>query len=105
MNYAGKSRIQQSVDKFQNLGIRKKYRCPIQFLIRSSGHGGIPAKCYGIGHTHLDYYLDEFTFRFNRRTSKSRGKLSYRLIQQEVQVEAITYDQIIGGKTDKNGPL
>ena len=27
---------------------------------------------------HLDYYLDEFTFRFNRRTSRSRGKLFYR---------------------------
>jgi transposase-like protein len=39
-----------------------------------------------IGHEHLDYYLDEFTFRFNRRTSASRGKLFYRLAQQAVQV-------------------
>ena len=31
---------------------------------------------------HLDYYLDEFTFRFNRRRSRSRGKLFYRLLQQ-----------------------
>ncbi len=31
-----------------------------------------------VGHAHLDYYLDEFTFRFNRRNSKSRGKLFYR---------------------------
>ena len=29
---------------------------------------------------HLDYYLDEFTFRFNRRKSRSRGKLFYRLV-------------------------
>ncbi len=36
---------------------------------------------------HLDDYLDEFTFRFNRRTSASRGKLFYRLAQQAVQVE------------------
>ena len=28
-----------------------------------------------VSHKHLDYYLDEFTFRFNRRKSKSRGKL------------------------------
>jgi hypothetical protein len=28
--------------------------------------------------------LDEFTFRFNRRKSKSRGKLFYRLAQQAV---------------------
>ena len=33
---------------------------------------------------HLDYYLDEFTFRFNRRTSRSRGLLFYRLLQQAV---------------------
>jgi transposase-like protein len=38
-----------------------------------------------IAHAHLDDYLDEFTFRFNRRTSKSRGKLFYRLAQQAVQ--------------------
>ena len=33
---------------------------------------------------HLDYYLDEFTFRFNRRTSRSRGLLWYRLVEQAV---------------------
>lgn len=37
--------------------------------------------------SHLDYYLDEFTFRFNRRTSRSRGLLFYRLIQQAVLPE------------------
>ena len=36
---------------------------------------------------HLAYYLDEFTFRFNRRTSRSRGKLFYRLIEQAVQID------------------
>ena len=36
---------------------------------------------------HLDYYLDEFTFRFNRRTSRQRGKLFYRLLQQALQIE------------------
>ena len=39
-----------------------------------------------IAHAHLDDYLDEFTFRFNRRTSRSRGKLFYRLAQQAMQV-------------------
>ena len=38
---------------------------------------------------HLDYYLDEFTFRFNRRTSRSRGKLFYRLAQQAAAVEPL----------------
>jgi len=47
---------------------------------------------------HLDYYLDEFTFRFNRRTSRSRGKLFYRLLQQAVQVDPVPYKTIVGGK-------
>lgn len=40
--------------------------------------------------SYLPYYLDEFTFRFNRRTSKSRGKLFYRLIQQALSVQPAT---------------
>jgi transposase-like protein len=47
---------------------------------------------------HLDYYLDEFTFRFNRRTSRSRGKLFYRLLQQAVQIGPTTYQTMVGGK-------
>lgn len=34
----------------------------------------------GISKAQLAYYLDEFTFRFNRRTSASRGLLFYRLL-------------------------
>jgi transposase-like protein len=49
-----------------------------------------------VSHKHLAYYLDEFTFRFNRRKSASRGKLFYRLIQQAVAVEPSTYDEIVG---------
>jgi transposase-like protein len=41
-----------------------------------------------VGSEHLDDYLNEFTFRFNRRTSTSRGQRFYRLAQQAVQVEA-----------------
>ena len=48
-----------------------------------------------IGLEHLDYYLDEFTFRFNRRTSKYRGKLFYRLMQQAVAVDPVTYDDLL----------
>ncbi len=44
---------------------------------------------------HLDYYLDEFTFRFNRRKSRSRGKLFFRLAQQAVAAEPTTYRSII----------
>jgi len=44
--------------------------------------------------THIDYYLDEFTFRFNRRTSRSRGKLFYRLVQQAVSIAPVKAEQI-----------
>jgi len=51
----------------------------------------------GISHEHLAYYLDEFTFRFNRRTSRHRGKLFYRLVQQTVATEPSPYEQMIKG--------
>jgi hypothetical protein len=51
--------------------------------------------------SHLDYYLDEFTFRFNRRTSKSRGKLFYRLVQQSIEVSPVLVKDILGGTTNK----
>ena len=44
---------------------------------------------------HLEYYLDEYTFRFNRRTSGSRGLLFYRLMQQAVVVNPVSYRQIV----------
>ena len=49
----------------------------------------------GIQHRQLDYYLDEFTFRFNRRRSKARGLLFYRLAQQAVAIKPMPYKQII----------
>ncbi len=49
----------------------------------------------GISHEHLDYYLDEYTFRFNRRTSRYRGKLFYRLLQQAVATDPSPYKQMI----------
>ena len=48
-----------------------------------------------VGAEHLQEYLDEFTFRFNRRKSRSRGKLFYRLAQQAVAIEPTTYRQIV----------
>lgn len=46
---------------------------------------------------HLDGYLDEFTFRFNRRTSQSRGKLFYRLMQNAMAVRPAPYKDVIKG--------
>jgi transposase-like protein len=48
-----------------------------------------------VSHQHLDYYLDEYTFRFNRRNSASRGKLFYRLVQQAVQVQPHPYRSLV----------
>ena len=42
----------------------------------------------------LEYYLDEYTFRFNRRKSKSRGLLFYRLLEQAVITAPLTYNDI-----------
>jgi len=50
-----------------------------------------------VSREHLDYYLDEFTFRFNRRTSRSRGKLFYRLVQQSVAVAPVPYKAVVSG--------
>lgn len=44
--------------------------------------------------SHLHYYLDEFTFRFNRRKSTSRGMLFLRLVQQALQVEPATREAL-----------
>ncbi|MEA3485760.1 MAG: IS1595 family transposase, partial [Candidatus Aerophobetes bacterium] len=43
----------------------------------------------------LGYYLDEYVFRYNRRTSNSRGLLFMRLLEQAVIAEPVTYDEII----------
>lgn len=50
-----------------------------------------------VSHQQLDYYLDEYTFRFNRRKSRSRGKLFYRLVQQAVAVDPVPYKSLVGG--------
>ena len=46
---------------------------------------------------HLDYYLDEFTFRFNRRRSHHRGMLFFRLVQQAVAVGPVPYARLVRG--------
>jgi len=51
-----------------------------------------------VSEKHLQYYLDEYSFRFNRRLSKHRGKLFFRTIQQAVISKAITMDEITGKK-------
>ena len=48
-----------------------------------------------ISREHLNEYLEEFTFRFNRRLSHHRGKLFYRLLQQAVVIDPVPYDRLV----------
>ena len=52
---------------------------------------------YRVSRQYLPYYLDEFTFRFNRRTSKARGMLFYRLLQQAVDTDPHPLKELVGG--------
>ena len=47
--------------------------------------------------THLQSYLEEFTFRFNRRTSRSRGLVFRRLIEQAVATGPVTEADLTHG--------
>ena len=68
----------------------------LQRWLLGTHHGAIQPK-------QLDYYLDEFVFRFNRRTSKSRGLLFYRLLQQAIVTPPVTYKKIIAvGGNEQN---
>ena len=51
-----------------------------------------------VSREHLDYYLHEYTFRFNRRRSRHRGKLFYRLVQQAAAVGPTTYSETLLSK-------
>ena len=52
---------------------------------------------------HIDYYLDEFTFRFNRRTSSYRGKLFYRLLENAVLIGPTTYEDFVNSGNLQEG--
>jgi hypothetical protein len=69
----------------------------VQRWILGTHHGAVQPE-------HLDAYLDEFVFRFNRRTSRSRGLLFYRLLQQAVATGPVTYNDVLStlAKTKKS---
>jgi transposase-like protein len=66
----------------------------IQRWLLGTHHGAVQPE-------QLDHYLDEFVFRFNRRSSRSRGMLFYRLLEQAVVTEPVTYQNIT---TDRKMP-
>ena len=51
----------------------------------------------GVKPGHLPAYLNEFAFRFNRRRSRSRGLLFYRLLSQAVLARQRTYRSLVVG--------
>jgi len=60
-----------------------------------------------VSREHLPYYLDEFTFRFNRRTSHARGMLFYRIVEQAMLIGPISTKQLFkktGRGVRKNSP-
>jgi len=52
---------------------------------------------YRLSYRHMPYYLDEFTFRFNRRNSRARGMLFYRLLQQAVDTDPHSLQELFRG--------
>ena len=52
-----------------------------------------------VGHKHLQGYLDEYAFRFNRRKSRHVGKICHRLAEQLVLRQARTYREITADKS------
>jgi len=56
----------------------------------------------GVSREHLDYYVDEFTFRFNRRTSRHRGKMFYRLLEQAVAVDSAPHAAMVRGPNKRH---
>ena len=49
----------------------------------------------GVKRDHLQEYLDEFAFRWNRRHSRNRGMVFYRLLQHAVNAAPVTYQDLV----------
>lgn len=54
--------------------------------------------------THLPSYLNEFVLRFNRRTSRSRGIVSYRVLELALAHAPVRYDDLIVSSRPRNVP-
>jgi transposase-like protein len=52
---------------------------------------------------HLQTYLDEWVFRFNRRSSRSRGLLFHRIMELAVDHPQVTYTALIANPVDAPG--
>ncbi len=57
-----------------------------------------------VGDPHLQAYLDEFVFRFNRRRSRSRGLVFYRVLKLAVDHDPVRYRQLVADSRPKKVP-
>jgi len=57
-----------------------------------------------IDHAHLHDYLNEFVFRFNRRHSRSRGMVFYRVLELAVRHAPVRYADIAAGHRPRKTP-
>jgi hypothetical protein len=57
-----------------------------------------------VDEAHLQSYLDEFVFRFNRRRSRSRGLVFYRVLELAVDHAPVRYRNIVAGKRPRKIP-
>ena len=53
---------------------------------------------------HMQAYLEEYTFRFNRRKAAQRGLLFYRLLEGAVGISPHIYSDIVNTKANQNSP-
>jgi len=57
-----------------------------------------------VDHAHLGRYLDEFVFRFNRRHSRSRGMVFYRVLELAVAHAPIRYQELVATRRPRQVP-
>ena len=57
-----------------------------------------------VDEAHLQAYLDEFVFRFNRRTSRSRGLVFHRVLELAVGHEPVRYRDLVADSQPKRRP-
>ena len=57
-----------------------------------------------VNDAHLQSYLDEFTFRFNRRTSGNRGMVFYRVLELAIGHDPVRYRDLVRDPQPKDEP-
>ena len=57
-----------------------------------------------VDEAHLQSYLDEFVSRFNRRRSRSRGLVFYRVLELAVAHDPLRYRSLVVNPQPKHAP-